>query len=109
VAPPGFDYEASLATIEKIKDRKPRTVCFSQYGYHRDPEYVIEESVNQLTDFYRLIKSMRKQGLNTNEIVQEIANELHEGKNHEGMSSGSMLRSIVMGYDIYFQRREKKG
>jgi glyoxylase-like metal-dependent hydrolase (beta-lactamase superfamily II) len=108
VAPPGFDYEASLETIGKIKARNPRTICFSQYGYHRDPEHVIEKSKKQLADFYGLIKTMRQQGLDTNEIVQEIANLLHEGTENEGMSSGSMLRSIVVGYDIYFQRKENK-
>ena len=108
VAPPGFDYEASLETIERIKARKPRTVCFSQYGYHRDPEYVIEKSKTQLIDFYELIKSMRKQGLNTDEITKEIKSELSEGENQDGMSSGSMLRSIVMGYGLYFQRKERE-
>ena len=51
---------------------------------------------------------MRKQGLNTDEITKEIKSELSEGENQDGMSSGSMLRSIVMGYDLYFQRKERE-
>lgn len=107
VAPPGFDYEASLETIERIKTRKPRTICFSQYSCHRDPEYVIEKSKKQLDDFYRLIKSMREHGLNMDEIIKEIGNEPDEGTKRDSLvSSDSMLRSIVMGYEIYFQRKK---
>ena len=69
---------------------------------------IIEKSKIQLTDFYGLIKSMRKQGLNTDEIIKEIESELNKEKNQDGMSLNSMLRSIVMGYDLYFQRKERE-
>lgn len=108
VAPPGFNYEASLATIDKIKAHNPSVVCFSQYGYHRDPEYVIRKARKQLEDFYGLIKILREQGLNTQELIKEISKRLNEGKIQDRVFLDSMLRSIVMGYEIYFQRKEKE-
>jgi len=108
VAPPGFDYETSLATIENIKAHNPHTICFSQYGYHRDPEYIIQEAGKQLEDCYGLIKSLREQGLKTDEMIKKLSKELNKGEGRNNESSDSMLRSIVMGYEIYFQRKEKE-
>jgi len=105
VAPPGFSYEDSLASMEKIKDLDPRTICFSQFGFSREPKPVIQTAGDQLRRYYDLTRKMFKDGLSAKEVIREIAsNYLSFGPDQE-ISPGSMLQSIVLGYQIYFQRQ----
>ncbi|MBW2622520.1 MAG: MBL fold metallo-hydrolase [Deltaproteobacteria bacterium] len=106
VAPPGFSYEDSLATIEKIKDLNARTVCFSQFGFSRDPATVIQTAEEQIRMYYDLTGKMFEDGLSANEVIKEIANNYLEFGPDQEISPGSNLQSIVLGYQVYFQRRE---
>lgn len=112
VAPPGFDFEASLETIRKLRELHPQAICFSQFGQRNDASFVIEEAERQLDGYHRLILTRLKRGLDRRQIVDEIA-ELHLGDLLEAHLRGreedrgflrSMLTSIVVGYETYFRR-----
>jgi len=106
VAPPGFNYEASLDTFEKINELNPAKICFSQYGIGENPKEIIEISKQQLKIYYDLTLDLLKSGKSTAETIEVIAEKLfgESGKN-QGQSS-AMLVSIVTGYEIYFRRKQ---
>ena len=105
VAPPGFDLEASRTSIEKSKAVNPARICFSQFGWRENPEWVFSEISRQLDFYARLVKTGLDQGLN----VEGILDRLKVSLGSQGMESpedaGEMLLSIVLGYKMYFERR----
>jgi glyoxylase-like metal-dependent hydrolase (beta-lactamase superfamily II) len=110
VAPPGFDLQASIETIHKIAALKSRIICFSQFGQHRDPPFVLEESERLLKSYAELIREALRDGMDTGDIIeamlQRISKEPHARKFSEQSIRG-MLTSIVLGYFGYFQRTSK--
>jgi glyoxylase-like metal-dependent hydrolase (beta-lactamase superfamily II) len=115
VAPPGFDFEASVETIRKMRKLQPRTICFSQFGQRNDAAFVIEEAERQLEVYHHFILSRLEQGLGTRQIAAELADlyledalnpDLREREDH-GQFLRSMMTSIVVGYETHFRRSGK--
>jgi glyoxylase-like metal-dependent hydrolase (beta-lactamase superfamily II) len=117
VAPPGFDFEASKETIRKMRQLDPRTICFSQFGQRDDASFVIEEADRQLESYHHIILTRLKQGLDTRQIVDDLANLYLEGvlkaespeREKYDQFVRSMLISIVVGYETYFRRSGQLG
>ncbi len=105
VAPPGFDLENSRATIENLRAVNPARICFSQFGWRDDPEWVFSEICRQLEFYAHLVKTGLDQGLD----VEGILDRLKENLGSKGMKnpeeSGEMLLSLVLGYKMYFERQ----
>jgi len=112
VAPPGFDFEASRETIRRLRKLDPRTICFSQFGQRRDASFVIEEAERQLEGYHHFILSRLEQGLDTRQIVEDVASFYLGGvlkadspeRGEYDQFLRSMLMSIVVGYVTYFER-----
>ena len=107
VAPPGFDLEASIETVGKIRALEPKVICFSQFGQRRDPEYVMEEWERQIHGYGDLIRSSLERGMGTGEIVEALVEQLSQDPHAKKFSEQSlrgMLMSTVIGYYQYFQR-----
>ena len=105
VAPPGFDLEASRISIEKLEAVNPARICFSQFGWRENPEWVFSEISRQLDFYARLVKTGLDQGLD----VEGICDRLKDSLGSQGMKNpvdvGEMLLSLVLGYKIYFERQ----
>jgi hypothetical protein len=112
VAPPGFDFEASRETIGRLRKLDPRTICFSQFGQRQDASFVIEEAERQLDGYHHFILSRLEQGLDTRQIVEDVADFYLGGvlkadspeRGEYDQFVRSMLMSIVVGYTTYFER-----
>jgi len=104
LAPPAFDYEAALATIDKIEALDPRLVCFSQFGQRGDTKFVIEKSKRQLNHYYELIRTNLKKGLNAEEVIEEIWRASSKKSEEDQEITRGMLVSVVHAYQIYFRR-----
>jgi glyoxylase-like metal-dependent hydrolase (beta-lactamase superfamily II) len=104
VAPPGFDYEASKATIRRLGALKPKTICFSQYGQRRDPAFIVETAERQLNEYYDLVLNQLKKGRTSARIIEVIKDSLFAGRPDSHMQYQGMLGSIVSGYEVYFKR-----
>ncbi|HJN53296.1 MAG: MBL fold metallo-hydrolase [Pseudomonadales bacterium] len=105
VAPPGFNFEASLRTIEKISRLGPAKICFSQYGLGTDPAAIIEQSEQQLRIYHDSILKLLQEGKSTLEVVDALATEMHRNREIDNQFFRGMLGSIVPGYEIYFRRK----
>ncbi len=105
VAPPGFNFEASLNTIEKIRRINPARICFSQYGQGADPTAIIDQSEQQLREYYDLILGLFKKGKSSAEVVEEVIDTRASGGSEDSIHLfRGMLFSIVSGYEVYFRR-----
>jgi hypothetical protein len=79
---------------------KPRTICFSQYGQHNDPGFVIEQSKRQLDFLHGFIKPRLDRGLSAEAILQEMSETRKSGVE----STDNIPLSIVLGFQTYFRR-----
>ena len=104
VAPPGFDLEASKETWKKIREFNPRIICFSQFGQHHDPIFVIEESERQLVYYYDLITTRLERGSDPNALIDEIYRKLAKDRVSDPQGTHSTLASMVYGFATYHQR-----
>jgi len=104
VAPPGFDLESSRVTIDKLRALNPSRICFSQFGWRQDPAWVFSEISRQLDFYARLVKSGLDQGLDVEELLVRVKNSLRSQGKKNLEDSGEMLRSLVLGYKMYFDR-----
>ncbi len=109
VAPPGFDLVGAKETILKIKELKPDTICFSQYGPHRDADFVIAESIRLLRFYDDLISGMLSQKLRPEEIIEEMMKDTVEERWGGRQPSQSMVTSLVLGFVSYYQRIQTRG
>jgi glyoxylase-like metal-dependent hydrolase (beta-lactamase superfamily II) len=107
VAPPGFNLVATKESIRKIQEFKPKTICFSQYGPHRDADFVIAESIRLLEFHDNLISDMLKLKLRPEEIIREMMRGTVEEHWGGKQSAHSMLTSLVLGFVGYYQRLNK--
>jgi len=108
VAPPAFDLAISRASIEKLRAVNPARICFSQFGWRADPEWVFSEIDRQLDYYARLVKAGLDQGLAVAGIVERLAESLASRGMPGPAVSGEMLLSIVLGYKLYFERRSNE-
>ena len=104
VAPPGFNYEASRQTLDKISQQNPSRICFSQYGQGNDPVAIIEENRRQLEMFYELTLKQFREGKSTSETVETLLIDLFGKEGQDISLFRGMMGSIVTGYEIYFRR-----
>jgi hypothetical protein len=79
---------------------RPRTICFSQYGQHRDPGFVIDQSKRQLDFFYGFIKTRLDRGLSAEAILREIPEARRSGIEF----IDNVPLSTVLGFQTYFRR-----
>jgi len=106
-APPSFDLDASIETVEKICTLEPRVICFSQFGQRRDVDNVIDEWRRQASNYGDLIRGELEKGKGTGEIVDmlfELLIKQPQAKKFSEQSIRGMLMSAVLGYYQYFQR-----
>ena len=104
VAPPSFDGEATVATTEEMRRRNPGTLCFSQFGPHRDPGFVFQESKRQLASYEDRIREGLAKGLDETAIIGELSAQIPCGSSKETDLARAMVRSIVLGFVAYFRR-----
>jgi glyoxylase-like metal-dependent hydrolase (beta-lactamase superfamily II) len=105
VAPPSFDLEASRATIEKSRAIEPARICFSQFGWREDPEWVFSEISRQLGHYASLVKTGLDRGLDVDRILDRLKASLANQGLQSPDDSGEMLLSLVLGYKMYYQRQ----
>ena len=105
VAPPSFDYEASKNTIRQAMALDPKTICFSQYGPYRDPSAAAQMALDRLDSAYEKIKDGFDRGLSTKRIVSIMSDQFLKGMDADNHEAGTMIESLVLGYEFYFRKK----
>jgi glyoxylase-like metal-dependent hydrolase (beta-lactamase superfamily II) len=102
-APPSFDIEVYLETMEKLKQLRPRVLFYSHDGVGNNPDELISVAFENTKIFGDIILEALKKG----EDVQTIESRLndfiapHVAENREDMLWGMTIR----GYIHYFQKK----
>ena len=105
IAPPSFNFEDSNSTIDAIENLNPKTICFSQFGQRSDIAFVIKQVRDQFHLYGNLILAALKQNVPLDEIGKSLLKEYDPKGISSDPISQSMLKSIVVGYHVYFKKR----
>jgi len=102
-APPSFDIEVYLETMERLRELRPRILFYSHDGIGRNPEELISKAAENTKGFGDIILKALRNGETTEAIgdrVQEYISN-HLGINAEGMDVGMTTR----GFIFYFKKK----
>jgi len=102
-APPGFDVELYLESMEKLKALSPKLLFYSHDGVVEDPNSLIDLARENAQKFADIIL----EGLRRGESPQQIEQRVKEYvvKAVSSISEQSMAGMTVQGYIFYFQKK----
>jgi len=104
---PGFDLNASLDSIDRMKEMNIRCLLFSHFGPSWETEKIIDESLSKLNFYADLIKEKMEQGKEPNVIIEEVRADYNFLKKvYSEAFMKFCFSALVNGYLEYF---EKKG
>lgn len=103
VAPPSFDQETYLQTMERLRKLQPRLLFFAHGGVSREPEKLISSVENNT----RLIGDLILRALRGGDSIAEIKCKVKEGaRSSFGIElTESDLDLTVGGYTVFYQRK----
>ena len=102
-APPSFDIEVYLKTMERIKQLRPRILFYSHDGIGRKPEELIPTAIENTKIFGDIILKALREGETTEAIDYRVRDYISSnlGINVEGMDMGMTVR----GFIFYFKKK----
>jgi len=103
VAPPSFDQELYLETMDKLRRLKPRILFFSHGGVGSDPDRTISVAMENT----RMLGDMILKALKEGQPIEAISSMLaEEAASRFGVHLSEMdLSMTVGGYKLYFQKK----
>jgi glyoxylase-like metal-dependent hydrolase (beta-lactamase superfamily II) len=103
VAPPSFDQETYLQTMDKLRKLQPRILFFAHGGVSREPEKLISSVENNT----RLLGDLILRALKGGDSIAEIKHKVREAaKSSFGIElTKSDLDLTVGGYTVFYQRK----
>jgi len=103
VAPPSFDQETYLDTVEKLRQLGARMLLFSHGGVECEPKRVISKAAETARVCSDIILGALRQGESHEAIQQRIAEYMSR---HSSIDLDKKdLEIVVAGYSIYFESK----
>jgi len=103
VAPPSFDMELYLNTMEMLRELGPRILFYSHDGVGRKPEELISRTAENTKIFSDIILKALKEGETTEAIEHRLRAYI---SSHLGINVGEMdARMFVGGFVFYFKKK----
>ena len=102
-APPSFDIEVYLETMEKLRKLQPRILLYSHDGIGRNPEELIAKAAENTKAYGDIILEALRKGEPTEVITDKLREYIsrHLGINAEGVDMGMTTR----GFIFYFKKK----
>jgi len=70
--PPEFDLDAALASLERMRERRPTRLLFSHFGPVSDVGTTLDRSVEELRLWVELVREARSDGLDLDHAVARV-------------------------------------
>lgn len=108
VTPPGFDYEETLRSLERLRGLSPEVLCFSQFGFTDRAAETIALAEEQVSRMHQILSSLHGNGVG----VEGMVMALMEDRMFKGISELSFAETMelfvssVMGFLHYFQKNQ---
>ena len=104
-APPSFDMEVYLETIERLRGLQPRVLLYSHRGVGREPEELISSTAENVRIFGNMILKALKEGETPEAIERTIKQYVSTRYGVRAEEVYSMYSMTVDGYTLYFRSK----
>jgi glyoxylase-like metal-dependent hydrolase (beta-lactamase superfamily II) len=103
VAPPAFDQEVYLETMEKLRKLKPKLIFYSHGGVGKEPDKLISIAEENT----RLVGDLVLKALKDGEADEVVCRKIKQAaKDRFGIELNDMdLQMIVGGYTMYYRKK----
>lgn len=109
VAPPDFNLEAYLATLERIRGLGVELALLTQFGPSRRVGWLLTENAAQLRHGEQVIRRKLAEGKGARQIIVELQEENAPLKAHLDPAFIKFIFSaMTMGYLLYFEEKREK-
>lgn len=109
VAPPDFNLEEYLATLDRIRGLRVDLALLTQFGPHRQVEWLLTENAVQLRRWEEVILGKLAEGKGARQIIAELQEENAHLRAHlEPAFINFIFSATTMGYLLYFEGEDKK-
>jgi glyoxylase-like metal-dependent hydrolase (beta-lactamase superfamily II) len=102
-APPGFDQELYLQTMQKLRDLKPHVLFYSHGGVVEEPDGLISMAADNTITFGNMVLQALKEGKALEEIIQIMRDYIVGNFGVQVLESD--LSMFVSGYVFYFKKK----
>lgn len=102
-APPGFDQELYLQTMQKLRDLKPRVLFYSHGGVVEEPDGLISMAANNTLIFANITLQALKEGKTAEDIVHIMRDYITGRFGVEVLEPE--LAMFVTGYIFFFKKK----
>ena len=104
--PPEFDLEAALDSIGRVKNLKPRTICFTHYGVSN--ENALNEAAKDLQEWDATLRPLVLRGADEEELMAALEPSVGEPPGDAAFVKAatdlSSTRNSLLGYVRYYQK-----
>ncbi len=102
-APPSFDIEVYLKSMERLRELRPRILCYSHDGIGREPEELISRAAENTKIFGNIVLKALRRGETTEAIDHRIREYISSslGINVKGLD----VEMTIKGFIFYFKNR----
>jgi len=103
VAPPGFDLELYVGTIEKLRNLKAQWLFYSHGDAWKDPEKLTSGAAEKARMYGGLILDALKQGKDVGGVIGVLSAYIE--KNYGVKVGDKDLQTTVEGYAVYYKKK----
>lgn len=100
-APPAFDLEVCLQTMERLRKLSPSVLFYSHEGVGRKPEELILRAAENTRTFADIILNALRQGENMEAIDSKLREYVYH---HQGIALEKVDRVTLDGFIFYFKK-----
>ena len=100
-APPAFDLEVYLRTMERLRKLSPRFLGYSHNGVGREPEELISRAAENTKIWGDMVLNALREGDDIEAIVKRVREYIHQ---RFGVIAEQIDRMTLEGYIFYFKK-----
>lgn len=104
VAPPSFDMDVYLGTMEKLRKLAPQRLFYSHDGVGAEPDALISLAAENTRIFGDLILKALKEGASPEATQDRVQRHIFRETGLKGEALA--VEMAVAGYILYFQRKK---
>ena len=100
-APPSFDIDVYLESMEKLRKLKPEILCYSHYGVGREPDELIDEAAENTRRWGDIVMQALKRGEDAAGVDRLLREEV---RSHLGVTVDKISSPTLEGFIFYFKK-----
>jgi glyoxylase-like metal-dependent hydrolase (beta-lactamase superfamily II) len=102
-APPGFDQELYLQTMQKLRDLKPHVLFYSHGGVVEEPDGLISMAADNTLTFGNMVLQALKEGKTLEDIIRRMKDYIVGHFDVQLLESD--IAMFVSGYIFYYNKK----